>query len=190
MREHTRVSGSERAGERRRGLRFGRVHFVSGSALAHRGGDAREQSAAADGAITASTSGRSSTISSADRPVAADERVVIERVDEMPRIRSERCRSTVRQHSSYDALTIVAPSRSIGRSLVSGAVSITITLHAAPAVGPRGRPPERHCRRSRSTRPGRADRAESAHRVVGAADLERADRLQRLELQEDLRGPP
>ncbi len=49
-------------------------------------------------------------------------------------MRSDPCASTVRQHSSYVARTIDAPSRSIARIFVSGAVSITMTEQRAPAL--------------------------------------------------------
>ena len=50
-----------------------------------------------------------------------------------PVMRSDWCVSTARQHSSNDALTMVAPSRSMAASLVAGAPSMTRTDAGAPA---------------------------------------------------------
>ena len=84
--------------------------------------------------MTTSTSGRSSRISSPAVPLPAMNWSSSNGCTNRPRIRFEPCCSTVRQHSSYVHRTIVAPSCSIARSLIAGAVSTTITEHGTPAT--------------------------------------------------------
>ena len=113
-------AGRQRRCERRRGLRLGGVDAAPRAAARA----ARRRCPASSppppiGATTASTSGRSSTNLEPRRAVAADEIVVVERMDEVAGHRgrtgaSRRSASTRRT----SALTIVAPSRSMARSLV------------------------------------------------------------------------
>ena len=106
-----------------------------------------------------------------------------------PRIRSDRCCSTVRQHSSYERLDdrgaepLDRAQLGLGRGVHH--------QHAAGCAGPaRG---QRDALRgvAGADRPDALGqlrrRVSCAHGVLRAADLERADRLQRFELQEDLR---
>ena len=79
----------------------------------------------------------------------------------------------------------------MARSFVSGAVSMTMTLLRAPTLLRRERDALRGV--AGADRPdalGELARRQLPHGVVGAADLEGADRLQRFELEVDLRVVP
>ena len=120
-----------------------------------------------------------------DRPVPADEVVVVERVNEAARhpIRAVLSRPS-RQHSSYGALTIVAPRRSMAASLVCGAVSITSTWHGTPALRAASATPWPALPALTVQTPSaRWLRRQPPDGVPGAADLEGADRLKRFELE-------
>ena len=77
----------------------------------------------------------------------------------------------------------------MARSFVSGAVSMTITLHRAPALRAASATPWAALPALTVQTPS-AQLAAGSRRdgVIGAADLERPDRLQHLELQKNLRA--
>ena len=132
------LPGPERRRKRRRGFRFGGVDPRLRPRATCRDADAGEQPAAAERRDDGVDVRQILEDLEPGRAVAADEVVVVERMDEVAghpiASRAPRpCASTRRS----DALTIVAPSRSMARSLVSGAVSMTMTLQRAPAA-PRG----------------------------------------------------
>ena len=125
------------------------------------------------GAITASTSGRSRMILSPAMPLPAMNRSSSKGWTKQPPIRSDACVSTVRQHSSYVARTILAPSRSIASSFVTGAVSTTIyrARHAC------------HARRQRDPlrRVVRADRPDASAGIRGRQPPDHVKRASDLE---------
>ena len=82
---------------------------------------------------------------------------------------------------------MVAPRLSMERSLVFGAVSITITEHGTPAqAGGKGHALRRIAGADGPHAVLHLIGRQLAHRVPRAANLERSDRLQRFELEIDL----
>ena len=97
----------------------------------------------------------------------------------------------MRQHSSNGRLDDRGAEPLDGAQLrVRGAVSMTITLLRAPTFRAASATPCAALPALTVQTPlGELGRRQLAHGVVGAANLERADRLQRLELEEDLGLP-
>ena len=143
-----------------------------------------------NGTSTASTSGRSSTISRPIVPLPAIDRGVRHRMDEHPieariRVLDERLPPSLVRHAYHAS----PPSRSMASSFVRGALSGTTTLHGTPSrralqATPCAMLPALAVYTPRASALG-ARRAASRCR---AAKLERADGLQVLELEPDLAG--
>ena len=184
------AAGLERGGQRRRRVRLGGEDARRRPGCADRGRDPGKQSAAAERRHDGVDVGEILEDLEPDRAVARDEPVVVERMHEgAGQARSWRggVVITVCQHSSYEARTIVAPSRSSAWILVSGAVSMTRTDAFAPTIRAANATPSAALPAlTVQTPPRELGRRELPDDVEGAADLERSDGLQHFELEVEL----
>ena len=163
--------------------------FAVEAAAAQRRGDAAGEAASAPRHEHGVDIGQVLQDLQADRPVARDDGGVGRRVDEEPlHARDSACSTRICHHVAYGTFTMRAESRAIAASLVVRSVlrarrrctgcPLRRASHATPcAMLPGARRPD-----AASELLGGGE----AHRVPGAADLEGADRLEALELEEDL----
>ena len=189
--DRARLARRERRGERRGGLASQANSRASGRSARARWRCRATSPPPPHGTRTASTSGKILDDLEPDRAVPGHDRAVADTGARTGRRRPAyaRARDGLPPRRRTGTGTTRPPSRSIASSFVSGAWSGTtiVARHAEPPAPPTRRPAP--CsRRSRSRRRPRAPRAAPPDRVARAADLERADRLQALELEPDLAG--
>ena len=189
--KYTGRPAGERRRQRRRRFRFGGVDARAGLQFGDGRGDAGEQSAAAERRDDRVDVRQIFEDLESGRGVAGDESVVVERVDEMAgHPRSSRAIRPSASTRRRCARTIEAPSRSIARIFVCrrgvhhhhrAARAQLVCAANADALGGVAGADRPHAVAQRFRR-------QLADDVVRAADLERPDRLQRLELQVQLRS--